>query len=224
MTSTPGPAVPPLALTRKKERGSTERAKLDALLDEVLTGVVAVVVDGRPQAVPLLFARDGDRILVHGSSGAGTLRHLAAGAPAVFTVHTIDGLVVAENAFNSSANYRSAVVEGTFTALTGEPAWTALDAITDRLLPGRTGEVPPMTNQEVAATTILALAIEPGRWLYKERTGGAGEPENPSDVWRGVVPLALAAGEPVPEADSVERALPASVAGVLAGHRSPRPR
>ena len=80
-------------LTRKKERRATDRAALDRLLDEVLVGTLATVsTDGRPWAVPMLFARDGDRILLHGSTGAGALRRVATGAEGVLAVHVVDGL------------------------------------------------------------------------------------------------------------------------------------
>ena len=58
-------------LGRHAERGRSEREALDALLDEVLAGTLSTVVDGRPWVVPMLFARDGDRVLLHGSTGAG---------------------------------------------------------------------------------------------------------------------------------------------------------
>ena len=63
-------------LTRKPDRGSSSRDRLDALLDDELVGTLATVVDGDPWAVPLLFARDDDRLLLHGSTGAGALRHV----------------------------------------------------------------------------------------------------------------------------------------------------
>ena len=86
--------VTDLSLHRHKERGSTERAALDAILDDVLAGTLSTVVDGRPWVVPMLFARDGDRILLHGSTGAGALRHVAAGTPAALAVIAVDALVV----------------------------------------------------------------------------------------------------------------------------------
>jgi len=49
----------------------------------------------------------GDRILLHGSVGAGALRHVAAGAPAALSVMHIDAWVYAHTLFDSSANYRS---------------------------------------------------------------------------------------------------------------------
>ena len=83
-------------LTRKPDRGSSSRDRLDTLLDDELVGTLATVVDGDPWAVPLLFARDDDRLLLHGSTGAGALRHVTAGAPIAFCVTAIDGVVVAE--------------------------------------------------------------------------------------------------------------------------------
>ena len=56
----------------------------------------------------MLYGRDGDRILLHGSIGAGALRHVAAGAPAALCVTHLDGWVYAHTLFDSSANYRSA--------------------------------------------------------------------------------------------------------------------
>ena len=82
------------------------------MLDDELVGTLATVVDDGPWAVPLLFARDDDRLLLHGSTGAGALRHVTAGAPIAFCVTAIDGVVVAESTFESSANYRSAVLRG----------------------------------------------------------------------------------------------------------------
>jgi hypothetical protein len=69
-------------LNRLAEYGVTDRAALDALLDAQWVGVLSTLADGRPLAVPLLYARDGDRVLIHGSTGAGTLRRVADGWPA----------------------------------------------------------------------------------------------------------------------------------------------
>ena len=114
-------------LGRHAERGRSEREALDALLDEVLAGTLSTVVDGRPWVVPMLFARDGDRVLLHGSTGAGALRQVAAGAPAVLSVTVVDGLVVAHTTFESSANYRSAVIHGELTPLGDAERTTALE-------------------------------------------------------------------------------------------------
>lgn len=195
-------------LTRMPERGSTERAALDALLDEVLAGTLSTVVDGRPWVVPMLFARDGDRVLLHGSTGAGALRQVASGAPAALAVMSVDGLVVSHTTFDSSANYRSAVLQGELTPLPPDESARALDLLSDRLLPGRTGEVRPPTRREHAATLAMALPIVDGRWLYKERTGGPGDPDEETAAWTGVVPLRVVAGEPEPSSHAVALGAP----------------
>jgi nitroimidazol reductase NimA-like FMN-containing flavoprotein (pyridoxamine 5'-phosphate oxidase superfamily) len=180
-------------LHRKPERGG-DRALLDEVLDEVTVGTLSTVVDGLPWSVPMLFARDGDRIILHGSTGAGALRHVADGAPVTFTVFALDGIVVADVLFDHSANYRSAVVRGTLQTVRDAPA--ALDALSDKLIPGRVAEVRDHTRKEIAATTTLVLPIIDGQWITKARSGPPGEPADPS-VWTGVVPVQTVYGEPV---------------------------
>ncbi|MDN5727135.1 MAG: pyridoxamine 5'-phosphate oxidase family protein, partial [Propionibacteriales bacterium] len=111
----------PRAIGRLKERAVTDRAALDAILDSSSLAVVCTVdADGLPQVIPTLHARVGDRLILHGSSGAGTLRLAAGGAPIAVCVARMDGLVVAETLFDSSANYGSAVVTGVARVLTGD--------------------------------------------------------------------------------------------------------
>lgn len=59
-----------VAITRLPERASADRRVLDALLDEVLVGHVALVRDAEPMIVPTAVARDGDESLIHGSTGS----------------------------------------------------------------------------------------------------------------------------------------------------------
>lgn len=185
-----------MKLTRKPERGVDDRAALDAFLDGQLTGTLAVVVEGIPSVVPVLYVRDGDRLLIHGSTGAGTLRAAAGGAPVAFSVHAIDGIRVSYNGFHSGANYRSAVVQGYCRRLEGAEHLAALDRIVDGLLPGRVAEVPPPTAKEAAQTMTLELPLVPGGWLFKVRGGEVAANPEAGGVWIGFVPLTLTAGEP----------------------------
>src|SRR5580658_3885005 len=110
-------------INRHRERAQHERAALDAVLDAGHhVGTLSTVADGRPWVVPMLYGRDGDRILMHGSVGAGALRQEAAGAWAALCVTHIDGWVYGHTLFDSSANYRSAVVHGRLVALSGSEA------------------------------------------------------------------------------------------------------
>lgn len=202
----------PRSIRRLPERSRTDRRELDAVLDAALVGTLSTVVEGHPWVVPLLYVRNGDRILLHGSTGAGALRHVAAGAPAALSVVHLDAVVVAHNTFDSSANYRSAVVYGTLTPITDtEAKRAALSHVSDAVLPGRDDEVSPMTVRQVAATQVMEMVIEDGQWLVKVRTGGPGDPDEPTDAWTGVVPLRIVADDPRPDERSRGMPVPPSV-------------
>ena len=101
---------------RLPEKQVTDRAVLDAVLDAARVAHVAVLDEAaRPYVVPVGYARDGDVVLFHGSTGSRLFRGLAAGAPTCLTVTLLDGLVVARSTFESSMHYRSAMVLGVAT-------------------------------------------------------------------------------------------------------------
>ena len=188
-------------INRHRERARTDRADLDAVLDAGHhVGSLSTVIDGRPWVVPMLYGRAGDRVLLHGSVGAGALRHVAAGAPAALCVTHLDGWVYAHTLFDSSANYRSAVVHGRLIELTGDEAVAALTAISESLTPGRSAEVPPHTRKQLAATAALAMDITEGQWTVKIRDAGPGEPEEDVDpgLWTGVLPVVSGYRSPQP--------------------------
>ena len=110
------PPSPTLAHGRHPERGTTDMETIHAILDAERICHVAFVVDGWPYAVPTIHARDGDRLLLHGSTLSRMLGSLAAGVPVCVTVTAVDGIVCARSAFNHSMNYRCAMVFGTATA------------------------------------------------------------------------------------------------------------
>jgi uncharacterized protein len=187
-------------ITRLAERQRFDRAALDDVLDSALVAHVALVrPDGTPVVLPLLHARDGDRLLLHGSTGGGLTRAAAAGAPVAVAVTVVDGLVLARSMFDSSANYRSAVVFGRCRPVPTEGKLDALRTLSDRLLPGRWGEVRPPTAKELAATLVLELPLEQAS--VKVRSGPPSEDEDGNEStgsgWWGVVPLKIMPGSPV---------------------------
>ena len=201
-------------LHRFPEQGVTERSALDALLDSQWVGVLSTVADGLPLAVPMLYARDGDRVLLHGSTGAGALRQVAAGAPAVLTVFALDALVVAPTTFESSVNYRSATIRGSLTVLTDADREAALDRFSEVIVPGRTTEVRPSNRKELAATLALALPITRDSWLLKVADDWPATPEEADadpGVWSGLVPLRTVRDAAVPAPWAVALPLPLSV-------------
>ena len=210
--------MPNTSMTRMPEKAVTDLASLHDLLDEAYVAHVGLVRDGHPLVVPTGMARDGDRLLVHGSTGSGWLRELADGADACVTVTSLDGLVVARSAFESSFQYRSAVLFGRFTALTGPEKTAALDVLVEKLVPGRTAEVRATTGKELAATLVLALPIE--QWSL--RVSDKWPEDEPDDVagdaWAGVVPLEVRFGHPRP-APGPARRDPGAAFGARADRR-----
>jgi hypothetical protein len=151
--------------------------------------------------------------------GAGALRHVATGAPAALCVMHIDGWVYAHTLFDSSANYRSAVVHGRLQALSGDEAMEALTQISECLTPGRSAEVPFHTKKQLAATTALAMDIVEGQWTVKVRDAGPGVPE-PGEadpgLWTGILPIISTYGQPKTSANvPAGTAVSPSVRGVL---------
>jgi nitroimidazol reductase NimA-like FMN-containing flavoprotein (pyridoxamine 5'-phosphate oxidase superfamily) len=190
----------PRRIRRLAERQTTDRDALFALLDEELVGHLTAVVDGMPVVVPMGYARDGEYLLVHGSTGGGfALRAASDRSTVAFAVTALDGLVFARSLFDSSMNYRSAVVYGVLEPVEDERTDAALLALSEHLMPGRSAEVRAMSRKEIAATRVLRLALDDV--VMKTRAAGASEdPDDGEDhtVWAGVVPLARAWGAPEP--------------------------
>ena len=182
-----------IRVKREPQRARYDRATIDAILDEGLICHLGFEVGGQPYVIPTLHARVGDTLYVHGSSASRALRHAGSGAPVCVTVTIFDGLVLAKSVFNHSVNYRSAVVFGTARAVPDGEKREALHALTNQLVPGRWEEVRQPTDQELKATSILALPIEEAS--AKVRTGGPEDEPEDLDLpyYAGVVPVHLAA-------------------------------
>ncbi len=187
-------------VSRVPARAAYDRATIDAILDAGLLAHLGISVDGQPYVIPTLHARVGDVVYVHGSAASRTLRALTAGAPACLTVTLLDGLVLARSAFHHSMNYRSVVVLGDARLVTGaDERLRALQAFTERLVPGRWDEVRPPNPQELKGTAVLALGLDEAS--AKVRTGPPVDDDEDYElpVWAGVIPLSLAAAAPVPD-------------------------
>ena len=187
-------------LRRLPKRGAHDRATIDAILDEAKVCHLGFVHEGRPAVIPTLHARVGDEVLVHGSAASRALRVLATGVEVCLTVTLIDGLVLARSAFHHSVNYRSVVLYGTARPLSEpEELERALEAFTEKLVPGRWADVRWPTRKELKGTAALALPIDEGS--AKVRTGPPidDEEDYALDTWAGVVPMRTETLTPVPD-------------------------
>lgn len=205
--------------TRARERASYDRDLVHAILDDGYLCHLGLVRDGAPLVLPTLYARVGERLYVHGSTGSRPLRETGAreeGMPVCLTVTHVDGLVLARSAFHHSLNYRSVVVHGTAHKVTGhDERVAALHALTDAVVPGRADDSRPADSKELAATAVLRLDL--GEVSAKVRAGGPNDDEEDLALpyWSGVVPVARTHGTPVP-ADDLAPGIP--LPGYLGGH------
>src|SRR5207244_11655932 len=95
-------------IRRIATKAASDRSTIDAILDEGLVANVGLVdPDGAPVVIPMAYARQGDRVLVHGSAASRLLRAGASGVPVGISVTLLDGLVVARSLCESAIAYRS---------------------------------------------------------------------------------------------------------------------
>jgi len=185
-------------LRRLPERGVYDRETVHAILDEGFVCHVGFVVDGQPYVIPTGYARAGETLYLHGSTGSRL--GLRPGMPVCVTVTLVDGLVLARSAFHHSMNYRSVTVLGR-TRLVTDPREkeAALRAFVEHVVPGRSDEIRGGDRKELAATAVLAVPLQ--EVSAKVRTGYPKDDEEDYalPVWSGVLPLALVPGGPVPD-------------------------
>jgi nitroimidazol reductase NimA-like FMN-containing flavoprotein (pyridoxamine 5'-phosphate oxidase superfamily) len=190
--------TPRTTLKRLPKRGSHEREVINAILDEGFICHVGFSVNGQPFVIPTGYARVDDKLIIHGSQASRMLRTLSEGIEICVAVTLLDGLVLARSAFHHSMNYRSVVIFGRATTLDGkEEKIAALLALSEHMVPKRWSEVREPSESELRQTTVLSLPIDEAS--AKIRTGPPldDEADYALDVWAGVLPVKMVAGEPV---------------------------
>ncbi len=210
----------PLTTLTRVRRGAhhqrTDRAALYDIVDTALYATVAIVRDDRPVALPVGIGRDGDDLLIHGSTGSDFFRRLAEGTAVSLTITHLLGMKYARSLFDSSMRYRCAVVHGVASVVPPEQKEAALLTLSEHLMPGRSADVRAMTAREIAATLVLRVPLAEAS--VKDNAGSLVEVDDDGEdrtVWAGMLLLRVVAGEPVtspqtaagtPVPDSVRRA------------------
>jgi nitroimidazol reductase NimA-like FMN-containing flavoprotein (pyridoxamine 5'-phosphate oxidase superfamily) len=196
--SQPFIATPRTKVQRLPERGKYDRETVHAILDQGFVCHVGFVVDGQPFVIPTNYARVDETVYLHGSSASRMLKTLSGGVNVCVTVTHVDGLVLARAAFHHSVNYRSVVALG-IAHLLEDPAekMRALEAFTNHVMPGRWNDIRTPTEQELKATSVLALEL--GEVSAKVRVG---PPKDDAEdyslpIWAGVLPLTVVSGTPI---------------------------
>ncbi len=196
-------------IKRKPNRVVENRNEAYAILDEGYVAHVGFVDkdSGESVVIPIGYGRDGDRIILHGSTGSRAFMALKEGAQICATVTLLDGLVSARSPFNSSMNYRSVMIFGVPKAIEGEAKIAALKAVSDRLIPGLWDAGREITSKEFAQTMAVELSLED--MTAKKRAAGALDSDDASlPLWAGQIPIETKFGEPIPNEECKDMPLP----------------
>ncbi len=191
--------------TRSANRASYDKESVHAILDEGYLCHLGFVRYGATVVLPTLYARLGERLYVHGSTGSRPLRMTGQadpGLPVCLTVTHVDALILARSAFHHSMNYRSVVVHGIAHQVTDpDEKRLALDVLVDNVVAGRSADSRPANAKELAATAVIRIDLT--EVSAKSRTGGVND--EPEDLalphWAGVVPLRKGYETPLPDAE-----------------------
>jgi uncharacterized protein len=202
------PAVPggrpPLSATdrtrhrRLREQGRARRTELDAVLAAGFIAHLGLPAADGVMVVPTVYGTDGRYLYLHGSVAS---QSLAASAPVCVTVTLIDGLVLARSVFEHAVNYRSAVIYARPRIVTDPREKLAgLRCVSEHVAPGQWDYVRQPSRKELAATRLLALALDEAS--VKIRTGPPGDADSPDaelGLWAGELPLVSHWQQPVPD-------------------------
>jgi nitroimidazol reductase NimA-like FMN-containing flavoprotein (pyridoxamine 5'-phosphate oxidase superfamily) len=201
-------------VARHDERELFDRDAINRLLDNQYVAHVGFIDQDNqlPFVIPMGFARDNDRILLHGSTGSRMMRQIAQGIDLCVTVTQLNAIVVARSSFNSSMNYESVMVFGVARVLEESEKDVALERITEKLVPGLSKYGRPLVSKEIAATMIVELSLD--KISAKSRTGDPSDDEEDLalPIWAGILPIETKLGAPITAANAAGIAVPSHIA------------
>jgi uncharacterized protein len=185
-------------IVRGPNRAANEVENVHAILDAGFLCHVAFIHEGVPMQIPTAYGRAGDCIYLHGSTKNFMLNQIINGQTTCIAVTHLDGIVLARTLFDTSANYRSAVLFGKATLVTNEAErLKGLEIITENVLKGRWAEVPVGTPNELKATMVVKFTIESASAKIRNEGPKGDEGKNEVQVWSGHIPLQLKAQAPI---------------------------
>jgi hypothetical protein len=198
------------SVQRKPQRELFDRNEINSLLDSEFVAHVgfADLDTSMPFVIPLGFVRDGDRILLHGSTGSRLFMQLAQGLEICVTVTRINALVSARTPAVSSMNYESVMIFGKTTVLHEDAKLEAMKQLSNKLIPGIWDYAALPSTKDFAGTIIVELPLD--KVTAKSRKGGPiDSPEHIAlDIWAGTIPIERKLGAPITSEDSRVTAIP----------------
>jgi nitroimidazol reductase NimA-like FMN-containing flavoprotein (pyridoxamine 5'-phosphate oxidase superfamily) len=143
-----------------REKARYDRETVHAVLDAGLVAHVALVQDGEPVVVPMLYGRDDETLYLHGARKARIIRLLEQSGKVSINVTLLDGLVFARSTFHSSMNYRSVTVFGQ-----------------------------ARIERELKMTGVIAVDIESASAKISDKMPDDDPADLDTPVWGGILPL-----------------------------------
>ena len=215
--------TPRTKLKRLPDRGSFDRAVVNAVLDEGFVCHVSFVFQGKACLIPTVYARAGDWLVLHGATSNRALRALRTpGNDACISVTHVDALVMARSAFHHSVNYRSVILYGQAEEVTeAADKMAALEALIEHVAAGRWKEIRQPNREELLRTLVLRVPIAEGSAKVRAH-GPIDDAEDMAlDVWAGLVPIETRYGPPLRDSQlAAEIALPKYLGGYDRKRRS----
>lgn len=194
-SSAPSPRT---RIRRLAEKANYEQQTLYAVIDEAYLCNIAFNDGTSTHCLPTACWRIGNALYVHGSNGGRLTKNLLAGTQVSIAITHLDGLVLARSAFNHSMHYRSAVIYGTFELVEDKQAKiAAMDALMDKIAIGRKHEARPGNDKELAATSVMRIALEEAACKISNGPPSDDEEDLQLPVWTGVLPMSIQHGEPI---------------------------
>ncbi|ONZ05437.1 flavin-nucleotide-binding protein [Burkholderia cenocepacia] len=185
-------------IRRLPELASHDRTMLHHIVDDAYVCHIAFGDGQNTHCIPTAHWRRGDALYIHGSNGSRMIKALSAGAQACVAMTLLDGLVLARSAFNHSMNYRSAVIYGQFDVIdSSAEKRAALDALMDKIAPGRKHEARPGNSKELDATRVLRISMAEAAVKISDSLPSDKDEDLGLAVWAGILPLKTARGAPV---------------------------
>lgn len=185
-------------IKRLPKRGHYDRETIYHILDEALICHVGFAHRGQPYVIPINFARVEDHIVLHGAKASRLLKHIEAGHPVCVEATIVDGLVLARSVFHHSVNYRSVVLFGKGRPVQDEQEkLSALQAITEHLIPGRWQEARLPNRKELNATGVVSIKIDEASAKVRVGPPVDDQEDYVLPVWAGVLPLQERALSPI---------------------------
>lgn len=185
---------------RGANRAVYDKEAINAILDAGFLCYVGYIYDGYPISIPMAYAREDDKIYLHGSTANRMLLEIIEAQKTSITVMHLDALVLARSGLHHSVNYRSVTLFGTVKKINDDTDKAHyLEKIVNTMIPNHWDSLRPMHQKELDRTIVVEFTIETAS--AKVRAEGVNdEPEDYElPIWAGLVPIKQIALPPIPD-------------------------